>query len=55
MRALFMISMLALIALLWASISTARHIYRARQRHRNSLLRTAAQKPGSKEQETSKR
>lgn len=36
MRVLFTISMLALIALLWASISIARHIYRARQRHRNS-------------------
>jgi cbb3-type cytochrome oxidase subunit 3 len=53
MRVLFTISMLALIALLWASISTARHIYRARQRHRNSIKSAAAIKMN--EQETLKK
>jgi hypothetical protein len=44
MRALFTISMVALIALLWASISIARHIHRARQRHRSAIQSAAAAK-----------
>ena len=49
MRVLFTISMVALIALLWASISTARHIYRARQRHRSSIQSAAAKQANKKQ------
>jgi hypothetical protein len=34
MRILFAISLVALAALLWASVSIAQHIYRARRRQR---------------------
>jgi len=33
MRILFAISLVALAALLWASVSIAQHIYRSRRRH----------------------
>jgi hypothetical protein len=36
MRILFAISLLALAALLWASVSIAQHIYRSRRRHRTA-------------------
>ncbi|HZL26564.1 MAG TPA: hypothetical protein VFC39_08545 [Acidobacteriaceae bacterium] len=36
MRTLFAISILALLALLWASISMARHVRRARRRRRHA-------------------
>jgi heme exporter protein D len=49
MRVLFTISMLALVALLWASISTARHIYRVRQRHRNAIQGAAAHKTAAQQ------
>ena len=42
MRVLFGISILALIALLWASIAIARHVYQARQRHQRELQHEAA-------------
>jgi hypothetical protein len=44
MRVLFTISILALIALLWASIAIARHIYRARQQHRSKIAENSAKK-----------
>lgn len=47
MRILFAISLVALGALLWASVSIAQHIYRSRQRQR-----TAPRKPASKPLET---
>lgn len=34
MRILFAISLIALAALLWASVSIAQHVYRARRRQR---------------------
>ena len=37
MRVLFCISIVALIALLWASIAIARHVYQARQRRLREL------------------
>ena len=42
MRVLFGISILALIALLWASIAIVRHVYQARQRHQRELQDDAA-------------
>jgi heme exporter protein D len=44
MRVLFCISILAMIALLWASIAIARHIQQARQRHHRELQSEAAMK-----------
>lgn len=41
MRVLFGISILALIALLWASMAIARHVYQARQRHQRELQNEA--------------
>jgi hypothetical protein len=41
MRIMFLISIVALLALLWASISIASHVRRARRRHR-SLKASAA-------------
>lgn len=35
MRILFAISLVALAALLWASVSIAQHVYRARRRQRS--------------------
>jgi hypothetical protein len=40
MRILFAISLVALAALLWASVSIAQHIYRSRQRHRKLTRET---------------
>jgi hypothetical protein len=39
MRILFAISLVALAALLWASVSIAQHIYRSRRRHRTMASR----------------
>jgi cbb3-type cytochrome oxidase subunit 3 len=45
MSVLFKISMVALVALLWAFIAIARHIYRDRQRHRSSRRSAEAKRP----------
>jgi hypothetical protein len=45
MSVLFKISILALLALLWAFIAIARHIYLARQRHRSSTSSAKAKRP----------
>jgi hypothetical protein len=36
MRILFVISLIALAALLWASVSIAQHIYRSRRDHKSA-------------------
>lgn len=41
MRVLFSISILALIALLWASIAIVRHVYQARRHHQRELQNEA--------------
>jgi len=45
MRVLFCISILALIALLWASIAIARHVSQARQREVRELQAEAGAEP----------
>ncbi len=45
MRVLFCISILALIALLWASIAVARHVSQARQREDRELQAKAGAEP----------
>jgi heme exporter protein D len=42
MRVLFLISILALIALLWASVAIARHVQQARRRHHRESPTEAA-------------
>jgi hypothetical protein len=50
MRTLFAISIFALLALLWASISMARHIRQARQRRKqNEHERLTGEAPGNDE------
>jgi hypothetical protein len=45
MRVLFAISLVALIALLWASVSIATHIRRARRRRRELLVARTTDPP----------
>lgn len=45
MRILFAISLVALAALLWASVSIAQHIYRSRQQQRQAARERRTNKP----------